>query len=479
MLLLAAPGMLALLLEPAAWLVRTWTDPSYASQGIWIALFCLALAGRSILSGSVASDPIDRRRALWLLVATALGRLAGRLLAVNVIGAMALVFDVWAAGLLLGLHRRRWAVHPMALAVLFGFSLPLEHMLQRLLGYPLRLSATVVAETLLSPFVDGLTRTGTLLVSDRVALSIDLPCSGARGLLLLAALAVGFAGRRRPAWWGVLLAPVTVLAGALVANTSRILILFAGARLELPLLAEPWHSGVGLVCLALGALPVLVVTGRWTPRAPPPGSSVRSRRRIKPWLAAGFTLAALAVAFAPHRPIDVGEPIATSALPNGLGPWIGTPTPLSATESHYYATYGGHAEKRRYDGRDSSHTALVVRTTAPLRHLHGPDRCLLGAGHEVTRLGVTPGAIPTVVWRSVAPDGRAWRVEASFVSSAGESAAGISEVVWRWLHRPSTTWVLMERITPFQTCEERPDRCRSFDAALFAALDLQTHQELP
>ena len=87
-------------------------------------------------------------------------------------------------------------------------------------------------------------------------------------------------------------------------------------------------------------------------------------------------------------------------------------------------------------------------------------------------MGVVPGAIPTVLYRSVAPDGTAWRVEASFLSDRGERASSVSEVVWGWHRAPGAAWSLVERISPWSACEIAPERCRSFDRALFASLDL-------
>jgi len=180
----------------------------------------------------------------------------------------------------------------------------------------------------------------------------------------------------------------------------------------------------------------------------------------------------LGVASAPERPIDVAPPALGRALPLRAGEFSGAPVPLLEQERRYYALYGGGVAKRVYDdGRGPSHTALLVHTRSPLRHLHGPDRCLLGAGHRVSRIGVRRGAIPTVVYRSEAPDGSAWRVEASFVSDSGESASSVSEVVWRWLESPETAWNLVERISPWQACERSPERCAALDSALFAALD--------
>ena len=81
------------------------------------------------------------------------------------------------------------------------------------------------------------------------------------------------------------------------------------------------------------------------------------------------------------------------------------------------------------------------------------------------------GAIPTVIYRSTAPDGARYRVEASFLGPDGTSASSVSEVVWRWLEAPGSSWALVERISPWDECEAAPSRCASFDAALFAALD--------
>lgn len=193
-----------------------------------------------------------------------------------------------------------------------------------------------------------------------------------------------------------------------------------------------------------------------------------------PWLAPLFISAVgLSIGFVPHRPVDITPPINDLHLPTTLGRFVGAEVPLEALERRYYDTWGGFAQKRVYDdGSGTPQTALLVRTRSPLRHLHGPDRCLLGAGHQVTRLGVIPGATPTVLYRSRAPDGSDWRVEASFVSDTGQTATSVSEVVWHWIGAPETTWSLVERISPWSVCENAPDRCRDFERALFASLDL-------
>lgn len=478
--LLVVPGLAALVVDPALWLGRTWLDPAYQSDGAIAAGIVLALLVASVASGSPAPDARDRRRAWVALAVTAAVRLAGRVLAVNTIGALALVVDVWALATLLGVSRRPFALHPAPLALLFALSLPVEHLAQRILGHPLQLLAAGVSEWLLSPFFPELVREGVLLVHPALELAVDLPCSGARGLVLLSALALGLASRRVVGARGALLWIGAVGVGALAANALRIIALFVGGVHGVPIIEEPWHGLLGAGVLALGASPLLHVASRARARRParPPlslaANAAAARLRRLPWPAAlAFSAAAMAIACLPARPIDVGPRIESLRLPTTLGRFDGVDVPLSVGEAQYYTRWGGFAQKRVYgDDRGDAMTALLVRTRSPLRHLHGPDVCLRGAGHDVTRLGVLPGAVPVVLYKSVAPDGRAWRVEASFVSDHGVTATSVSEVVWRWLESPGATWSLIERITPWNTCESAPGRCRAFEAALLASLDL-------
>ncbi len=486
--LIALPGLLALIAEPARWLARTWTDPSYQSEGALVAAVVAALVGCSVSSGHAAPEPRAQRWAWRLLVTTAVIRLAGRLLAINTIGALALVVDVLAVGLLLGIARRPFAVHPVALAAFSTLALPVEHLLQRLFGHPLQLIAAASVEQVLRPFFPALQRMGTLLRHPDIELAIDLPCSGARGLVLFAALGLALLCRRRAGATGMMLGVLAIGAGALLANALRILGLFLGAYFSLPLILEPWHTALGTATLVAGAIPLLSLAARMPKRIPArqflavpgadqqglrmPGTAARGLR----WPAAlVISAVGIAIACAPGRPLDVSTAGVGRPLPLVLGAFSGTPEALGEMEQLYFTRYGGGAQKMRYDdGAGPAHTALLVHTDSPLRHLHGPDRCLLGAGHEVTRLGVRPGVIPTLVYRSVAPDGRAWRVEASFVDDAGRGAASVSQVVWQWLERPDTAWNLVERISAWNVCEAAPERCETLDRELFRALDLHS-----
>jgi hypothetical protein len=207
-----------------------------------------------------------------------------------------------------------------------------------------------------------------------------------------------------------------------------------------------------------------------------PAAAPRTAARPQRAAAAALGLAAALVLLAPARPLDVSGAVAPIALPATLGGWRGSAADHAPAERAYFERFGGRVAKAAYaDGPGPGHQVILVRTTSPLRHLHAPDRCLVGAGHRVTRVGVRPPSardLPTVVWRSVDPDGRAWRVEASFVGPRGETAASVSEVVWTWLFDRGGAWTLVERVSPWDACPADPAGCAAFEAALFAALDL-------
>jgi hypothetical protein len=125
-------------IEPVIWLTRTWLDPAYDSSGFYIFLAVAGLFVWSVSSARALPLNSHKRLALFLFALTALVRLAGQVLAVNTIGALALVIDIYALGLLLGLKGRARPVSPGWLAIAFAFSLPLERIAQRTIGYGLQ-----------------------------------------------------------------------------------------------------------------------------------------------------------------------------------------------------------------------------------------------------------------------------------------------------------------------------------------------------
>lgn len=81
-LLAVAAAVLAL--DPLLWLIHTWRDPSYDSNGLLAAGLVTAIAARSATSETLGSSPRSLPVAIGLLTVSALVRLVG---AVNVLGA--------------------------------------------------------------------------------------------------------------------------------------------------------------------------------------------------------------------------------------------------------------------------------------------------------------------------------------------------------------------------------------------------------
>lgn len=462
--LLLLPGLAALAAEPALWLVEQWRRPIDGSAGALAALAALALAVRAARSGPDPSPGANTRLAWGLVALAALSRLLGRVLAVNHLGGAALCLDVMAIALGLGLHRRPRPASPLGLAALFAMSLPLEYWVQRAAGHPMRLAAAAAAEALLSPFVSDLTRRGAMLSRPGVQIAVELPCSGSQGLTLLLTLAMFLGVTRRGVGPLVALAAV----GALSTNALRVALFV----LRPDWLAEPAHGLVGLATLALGAAPALGLARRLPTLTPAPP------RAVTPWacppaVAGACSVVAALITLAPQRPVDLSESSPGASLPTSLGARHGVPRPLSPEETSYLERFGGHVEKRLYDGAgDRPSLVLLLRTTAPLRHLHEPSVCLRAAGNTVEYLGVVQTPLPTVTWRATSPEGVVYRVQASFFSERGQWASSGAEAAWRWLAAPGTSWAMLQRVTPWELCESDPTPCLSLDGELAQALDL-------
>ena len=469
-LLVAAALVLAS--GPALWLARTWVLPSYASQGGLFALVTLALFVWSV-SSPLSGRP-DTRHAIGLLGATAAIRLIAHVLAIDTLGALVLVVDVYAVARLCGTDRRTRAVSPFWLAVSFAFALPVERLIQRLIGYGLQQASASGACRVLSAAFEEVACEGVRITAEGADVLVDLPCSGARALMTVLFAYAVIAAKVRPGLPAAVLGLAYALMAAFLSNLLRVVLLASGValgadRIGFDVMAQPWHDAVGLVSLALAA-PVLL---GWALAAREPARAVRAPktpqapRRPRPAVAGGLLLVALAGTSLPQRPLDVGPAAAPPALPARLLGAPASPLPLTDMERDYYAQYGGNAARAAY----GPHALLLTETGSPLRHLHTPDDCLRGAGFEVAYLGLRFAPVPTAAWRAEAPDGRAYRVESTFVSSRGHVTASVAESVWLWLQDPSTRWSAVQRVTPWGA----PDWDRAgFDAAVFAALDIRT-----
>ena len=320
---------------------------------------------------------------------------------------------------------------------------------------------------------------------------VDLPCSGARAILLTLLACAGAAAVCRPAPLQAAAGFLVALASALAANIVRIVILAVGIaepwRLGgIAVMEQPWHDLVGLATLTLACAPVLVWAQRvWRPR---PGHcttfgmplwSLPDRISRDGWwlappapqrrLTTGLGLAALAGALGivnlPRTPVDVAQRGVAVSLPVTLAGYAQQPVPLDPREQAFFTQFGGSAAKAQY----GPHALMLVRTTSPLRHLHTPDDCLRGLGFHVAYLGTEFVPAPTAVYRATAPDGAQYRIDVSFVSDRGEVTGNVATAVWRWLNGEARAWTAVQRTSP----EETPAlQHAQWTVAVVAALEL-------
>jgi exosortase/archaeosortase family protein len=326
---------------------------------------------------------------------------------------------------------------------------------------------------------------GVRLIVSGVDVLVDLPCSGARTLLLgLLGFAMA-ASLSRPRLHQALGGLVVTLVSAAVANVLRITVLAIGLaepqRLGgIPVMERPWHDIIGLCALALVCLTV-VGWARcvWPPAAESGGrkdsqtrrnSGVRSdsgpvRQRLGIAAGVGALAAAVAIVNLPRTPLDVAQAVAPARLPLAIEGYHRLAVALSSREAQFFTQFGGWAAKAEY----GPHGVLVTRTTSPLRHLHAPDDCLRGLGFDVQYLGAVFEPIPTAIYRAIAPDGRRYRIDVSFVSDRGAVTTNVATAVWLWLQGEARAWMAVQRISPEAMPPEQQAR---FAQSVLAALDL-------
>lgn len=486
-------ALVALLaLEPCIWLVKTWLEPAYNSSGFAVFGVAAALFIWSLSSECIGDNSVGRSHqavAFKLLAATALVRLAGHLLAINILSALALMVDVFALGLLARIGQRGRAVSPFWVAVVFGFSLPIERVFQRIIGYDLQhISATGACGMLGSVFSD-VTCAGVDIRLAGEQVMVDLPCSGARGLVLFLLLFATLCAVVRPSFRATIAAGFLTLLAALCANMVRISALAVGIVFPesiggIDVMAQPWHDLLGLASLAVGGVPI-VLWARYQMRRRAPllagdnstktsgyddgvaaaslADSLTFRSKILGVICVGAVGATLL--FAAPTPVDVAADIEPIELPQRIGQDFRRDLPLSPIELDYFARYGGGTAKAQYGPM----VLLAVRTSSPLRHLHAPDECLSGAGYDVTTIGVRGDVFPGATYHATDPDGRRWLVRVSYVSEQGMRAESVAEVVRKWLYAPSTTWTAIERIYP---AEIDPNQLEYLESSVLRAFEL-------
>ncbi len=457
-------GAAILAADPLRWLLRSWLDPSYGSYGWVFFLVVIGLFLFSLSSPLQDKSPASGATPIALLIGAALVRLLGQMLDINTLSALTLCVDCYAIARLCGVDRRVRALSPFWLAVVFFFSLPVERLLQRTVGYGLQEFSADGACALLGLLFADVQCSGVQITLSGQAILVDLPCAGTVGLTLVGALYAVAATLARPGLRRALLGCAVLPVAGLLANTVRITGLAAGLVLApVDVMAEPWHGLIGLITLALSALPPLMcLGGRRPPTARPhPTAPIRLPHKAL----ALFPVVALLITALPHAPVDGAHDTPRAALPLSLAGHLRAPQPLSAQEIRYFEQYGGSAAKARFGPMG----LLLTRTASPLRHLHDPEDCLRGLGFEVDFIGTRAAPVPTTVYRVTDRDGMQWRAEVSFFSDRGQAVPSVSAAVWQWYLRPGAVWSGLQRLTPW----DLPEHSRAtLELAALNALDL-------
>jgi exosortase/archaeosortase family protein len=491
--LIIALAMLVLAYKPFLWLLNTWQDVSYDSTGVWAFGATLILLIWSVSSPLISLRPARTKLAIALLISTALLRLLGQVLAINTLGALALVVDVYAIALLLRIKQRECALSAGWLAILFAFSLPIERIIQRVIGYDLQELSSSVSCNILTLSMDNVSCSGTRIAVAGKQFLIDLPCAGTNSLVVLAVTMTLGMVLARPGYRQSALAMLIVLISAFASNILRILLLvFAStseqlANWNIDVMAQPWHDMVGFIalapflylilrfCLRIYHKPIrphaFIDKIRWTvpDGIKQDGWWLENRKQYTDYLpilwAIFFLLAALTTVNLQRHAIDSKPSSAIMELPTFLGNQYAQAIALLPKEKAYFTQFGGDARKAIYGKRQ----LLITKTSSPLRHLHAPDECLRGLGFAVSYLGSIDQPINSAIYKAISPDGSVWKVAVSFFSSDGKIATNVSEAVWQWLQNPQQTWYSMQRISPWQYFTYQEDQ--QWDQNILNALE--------
>jgi exosortase/archaeosortase family protein len=453
----------------------------------------------------------ETKIALTLLSLTALVRLVGQILGIDIIGALALTVDVYALGLLLGLQRRQRAVSPFWLAILFAFALPLERVMQHTIGYSLQFISAAGACQILGLGTEFVQCQGVRILLAGKDVLVDLPCSGARGLLLLFTLFSALAAITRPTWYYASIGIGITLMAAFIVNVIRIVLLAIGLAYPntlggIDVMASPYHDLIGFTALAIGIIPVVLwamkvapsqvallsfrtdvgnlidinkifcFTCNFVPKLATFNNKTARNAKRKLWqvrlIAFMFIILAIVIVNFPTYPIDVARKIEPPILPTFINNLPAIHVSLSPNEQNFFTQYGGGSAKANY----GQFGLLLVSTSAPLRHLHTPMECLGYIGHKVRYVISTFGRIPTAIYHSTDLNGQQWQIRVTFVDENGTMTPYVSEVAWQWLQNRHMTWTMIQRIAPLYTPK---NEIEEWDIAVTRALELPFYLDYP
>jgi exosortase/archaeosortase family protein len=343
--------------------------------------------------------------------------------------------------LVLGL--RLWRLP--GVTMLLSLALPWVATLQFVAGYPLRVIVAMGAELALRMVGVTVTREGTDLWHQGVAVGVDAPCSGIRMLWFLLFAGAFLAARFRLNWRRTVGLMAVAGALALLANGVRATVLFFP---EAGLVAWPhWtHEATG-VLLFLPSLATLMFLARKAERrrfaAMPRGSVSKS------WLAAFGVLCVMVAGSwllraAADAEVPSGDPV-TVTWPETFRGMVLEPLPLSVREEHFAAGFPGALARFRCGEGE----VIFRRVQRATRMLHPAEDCFKAAGFEMQRLSgqAVAGDGLWQTWRAQRGDEPALIVCEQIRSAEGDLFTDVSAWYWQALRHPeqgpwtAVTWV--------------------------------------
>ena len=251
-----ALAMLLLAYEPMRWLVYTWQEVSYESTGIWAFIATFILLIWSVSSPLISLRPAKTKLVIVLLIGTVLLRLLGLVLAVNTVGALVLIIDIYVIALLLRVKQRECAISAGWLVILFSFSLPIEHIIQQVVGYGLQALSSTVSCAILTSTLDNISCHGARIAVAGQPFLINLPHAETNSLVVLAVMMTVGIVLARPGYRQSASAMLIVLLSTFASHILRILLLVFASLSEylekwnIDVMAQPWHDIIGLIALA-------------------------------------------------------------------------------------------------------------------------------------------------------------------------------------------------------------------------------------
>jgi exosortase/archaeosortase family protein len=333
---------------------------------------------------------------------------------------------------------------------LLSLALPWVATLQFVLGYPLRVIVAMGAEAVLRLLGLTVTREGTDLWYQGVAVGVDAPCSGIRMLWFLL-FAAGFLAARFRLRWGLAIS-LHVIAGslALLANGVRATVLFFP---ESGLVEWPhWtHEATGVLVFAPCLAWLLWLAQRRSRASAQLGTL--SAPPLKGPLCMGFLAACVLIAASWFfRSADSSAISAESSpfeWPTSFRDQSLEPLPLSVREEHFAAGFPGQLARFRCgDGE-----LIFRRVTRATRMLHSAQDCFTAAGFTMQRLSPNTIANDGIwqVWEAKRGDEPALIVCEHIRSAEGDLFTDVSAWYWQALRHPekgpwlAITWVRYAR----------------------------------